>query len=60
MRGSARRYSKEDAQEGNAEIGPLPAAIDMDVDMDESEISRTDCEGIYVQNVATFSFSGLV
>ena len=45
MRGPSRRYSKEDIQEGNAEIGPLPTNIDMEVDNDEA---RTDCEGIYV------------
>lgn len=45
MRGPSRRYSTEDIQEGNAEIGPLPTNIDMEVDNDEA---RTDCEGIYV------------
>jgi len=54
MRGSSRRYCKEDLQEGNADIGPLPADIDMDVDIEDYEIARTDCEGIYVQNVAFF------
>ncbi|XP_013594286.1 PREDICTED: uncharacterized protein LOC106302291 [Brassica oleracea var. oleracea] len=48
MRGPSRRYSKEDIQEGNADIGPLPSNFDMDVDMDEAENARTDCEGIYV------------
>ena len=48
MRGPSRRYSKEDIQEGNADMGPLPSNFDMDVDMDEAENARTDCEGIYV------------
>ncbi|CAA7051770.1 unnamed protein product [Microthlaspi erraticum] len=48
MRGPCRRYSKEEVQEGNADIGPLPSTVVMDVDMDESENSRTDCQGIYV------------
>lgn len=48
MRGPSRRYSKEDIQEGNAEIGPLPTNIDMEVDNDEAYEVRTDCEGIYV------------
>ncbi|CAA7034547.1 unnamed protein product [Microthlaspi erraticum] len=48
MRGPCRRYSKEEVQEGNADIGPLPSTVVMDVDMDESENSQTDCEGIYV------------
>jgi len=56
MKGSSRRYSKEDAQEGNAEIGPLPADIDMDAEMDEAEYARSDCEGIYVSNVDSYSF----
>ena len=56
MKGSSRRYSKEDAQEGNAEIGPLPADIDMDAEMDEAEYARSDCEGIYVPNVDSYSF----
>ena len=54
MRGSTRRYSKEDVQDGLADIGPLPAAVDMDIDIDDAETSRTDCEGIYVPNVASF------
>lgn len=48
MKGPSRRYSKEDMQEGNADIGPLPSDVDMDVDIDEAENARTDCEGIYV------------
>ncbi|CAA7023802.1 unnamed protein product [Microthlaspi erraticum] len=44
MRGPSRRYSKEEVQEGNADIGQLPSTVVMD----ESEISRCDCEGIYV------------
>ncbi|XP_056842958.1 uncharacterized protein LOC108829523 [Raphanus sativus] len=46
--GPSRRYSKKDMQEGNADIGPLPSDVDMDVDIDEAENARTDCEGIYV------------
>ncbi|CAE6176640.1 unnamed protein product [Arabidopsis arenosa] len=42
MRGSSRRYSKEDIREGNAEMGPLPADVNMDDEMDESENARTD------------------
>ena len=48
MRGSSRRYSKEDVHEGNAEIGPLPTNFDMDFDNDDADNARTDCEGIYV------------
>ena len=48
MRGPSRRYSKEDIQEGNAEFGPLPTNIDMEVDNYEADNVRTDCEGIYV------------
>ena len=48
MRGPARRYSKDDVQEGTAYIEPLQSNIDMDVDIDEAENVRTNCEGIYV------------
>ena len=48
MKGPSRRYSKEDIQEGNADIGPLPSNVDLDVDIDDAENVRTDCEGIYV------------
>ena len=47
MKGPSRRYSKEDIQEGTADIGLLPSNIDMDADIDEAENARTDCEGIY-------------
>lgn len=57
MKGSSRRYSKEDVEDGNADIGPLPSDVDMDLEMDEAENARTDCEGIYVSNVASCSFS---
>ncbi|XP_048596310.1 uncharacterized protein LOC125578066 [Brassica napus] len=48
MKVPSRRYSKEDIQEGTADIGLLPSNIDMDADIDEAENARTDCEGIYV------------
>ncbi|XP_013607989.1 PREDICTED: uncharacterized protein LOC106314704 [Brassica oleracea var. oleracea] len=44
MRCPSRRYSKEDVQEGAADIGPLPTNIDMDVDNDYADNARTDCE----------------
>ena len=44
MRGPSRRYSHEDTQEGTADSGPLPSNIDID----ESENARSDCDGIYV------------
>ena len=56
MRGSTRRYCKEDVQDYLADIGPLPAIVDMDIDIDDAETSRTDYEGIYVPNVASFFF----
>lgn len=45
MRWSSRKYSDEDR---NAEIGPLPSNLQLDIDIDEAENARTDCEGIYV------------
>lgn len=50
MRSSTRRYSDEGAEDGNADVGPLPALVDMDADdlVDEARHARTDCEGIYV------------
>ncbi|XP_056848084.1 uncharacterized protein LOC108815770 isoform X2 [Raphanus sativus] len=48
MRGPSRRYSKEDVHEGTGEIGPLPTNLDMEVDTDDADNARTDCEGIYV------------
>ena len=56
MRGSTRRYCKEDVQDYLADIGSLPAIVDMDIDIDDAETSRTDYEGIYVPNVASFFF----
>ena len=34
----------------------MPAVVDMDIDIDDAETSRTDYEGIYVPNVASFFF----
>ena len=52
MRGSTRRYSAEDAESGNADVGPLPVLVDMDVladDLvDDDRNAQPDCEGIYV------------
>lgn len=48
MRGPSRKYSKEDIHEGTADIGPLPSNIDMEIDIDDAENVRSDCEGIYV------------
>ncbi|CAE5974205.1 unnamed protein product [Arabidopsis arenosa] len=42
MRGPSRRFSQKDFQAGNADISPLPANIDMGVDLDEAENERTD------------------
>ncbi|XP_020875418.1 uncharacterized protein LOC110226885 [Arabidopsis lyrata subsp. lyrata] len=47
MQVPSRRYNK-DLDDGIADIGLLPANVDMDVHMDESENARTDCEGIFV------------
>ncbi|XP_010419082.1 PREDICTED: uncharacterized protein LOC104704745 [Camelina sativa] len=51
MRSSSRTYSKEDDQDGPADIGPMLVDVDMDVELDEAEYTRADCEGIYVSNV---------
>lgn len=52
MRGSTRRYSAEDAESGNADVGPLPVLVDMDAladDLvDDDRNAQPDCEGIYV------------
>lgn len=50
MRSSKRRYSAEDTESGNADVGPLPVLVDMDEDdlADEAMNARADCEGIYV------------
>ncbi|XP_010424574.1 PREDICTED: uncharacterized protein LOC104709702 [Camelina sativa] len=46
MRGPSRRYSEEDVED--ADLGLLPSVADIDVDMEEAQNARTDCEGIYV------------
>lgn len=50
LRGPTRRYREEDAEGVNADVGPLPAVVDMEADdlVDEARNARTDCEGIYV------------
>jgi len=48
MRGPSRRFSQKEFDAGDADISPLPANIDMSVNLDETENGRTDCEGIYV------------
>ncbi|XP_010451825.1 PREDICTED: uncharacterized protein LOC104734009 [Camelina sativa] len=50
IRGSTRRYSVEDAESGNADVGPLPVSVNMDADdlVDEARNARSDCERIYV------------
>lgn len=50
MRGPTRRYSEEESEDGNSDVGPLPAVVDMEADdlVDEARNARHDCEGIYV------------
>ncbi|XP_024006560.1 uncharacterized protein LOC112083065 [Eutrema salsugineum] len=50
MRGPTRRYTEEDCEDGHADVGPLPAVVDMDAHdlVDDSTNARADCEGIYV------------
>ncbi|OAO89344.1 hypothetical protein AXX17_ATUG01590 [Arabidopsis thaliana] len=51
MRGSTRRYSAEDGESGNADVGPLPVLVDIYADdlVDIDRNARSDCEGIYVK-----------
>ncbi|XP_010474959.1 PREDICTED: uncharacterized protein LOC104754455 [Camelina sativa] len=44
--GPSRRYSEEDVED--ADLGLLPPVADIDIDMEEAQNARTDCEGIYV------------
>ncbi|CAA7048867.1 unnamed protein product [Microthlaspi erraticum] len=53
MRGPSRRYSKKEFDDGLADLAPLPSNVVMDIDMDEAESIRADCEGIYVLNVVS-------
>ncbi|CAA7017614.1 unnamed protein product [Microthlaspi erraticum] len=50
MRGPLRRYNDEAVDNGESDVGPLPAMVNMEAEVleDESHNARNDCEGIYV------------
>ncbi|CAA7025078.1 unnamed protein product [Microthlaspi erraticum] len=50
MRGPSRRYSDENDEIVNTEVGPLPSEVDMGIEdlADGAPNVRDDCEGIYV------------
>ena len=47
MIGPSRRFRQKEFEDGTVNIRPLPTTVDIDVDLDEADNERSDCEGIY-------------